>query len=169
MELTQEGRSHPVHLRFRQRQLFPHQVSAAINISAPIDRVWDVLVDFQHYPDWNPFTPKVETDLEIGAPVKLHVNMPGRSTSMRTEWINLVEPGRTLCWGMHMGYPLLLCANRWQILREIENGHTEYQTIDKFSGLLVPLVLALYGEPMRLGFQSVADNLKRRVEEQASE
>ena len=158
------GRLHPIHLRYRQRRIFSHQVSASADIAASIDAVWNTLVDFDHYCDWNIFTPKVETDLQIGSPVKLHVAMPGRSESVRTEWINLVEPGKTICWGMHMGHPALLCSNRWQTLRELANGHTQYLTVDKFSGILVPLVVALYGRPMQIGFQSVADNLKQWVE-----
>ncbi len=155
----------PIHLRYRQRRLFARQVSASADIAAPIDAVWAALVDFDHYGDWNIFTPRVDTDLEVGSAVKTRVVMPGRSSTMRTEWINLVEPGKTICWGMHMGHPALLCANRWQMLSVLENGQTRYETIDKFSGLLTPLVLALYGRPMQTGFQSVADGLKKWLEE----
>jgi len=28
---------------------------ASITIDAPIDHVWDILLDFSHYADWNPF------------------------------------------------------------------------------------------------------------------
>jgi hypothetical protein len=165
--LQEEARAHPFHIRYRQRELFRREVSGASQIEAPIENVWKALVDFDQYPEWNTFTPIAETDLQIGSPIKLKVVMPLRSDSTRIEWINLVEPGQTICWGMHMGHPWLLCANRWQMLRTLDDGLTEYLTIDKFSGLLVPMVMALYGEPMRLGFQSVADNLKKWVEAQS--
>ncbi len=159
-----EDRDHPIHRRYRQGSIFPYEISARAEIAAPIDVAWQALVDFEHYGEWNTFTPKVKTDLEVGSPVQLHVVMPRRSSSVRTECLNLVEPGKIICWGMHLGHPLLLCANRWQILNELDNGRTQYLTVDKVSGLLVPLLLALYGRPMRLGFQSVADNLKHWVE-----
>ncbi len=41
---------------------------------------------------------------------------------------------------------------------------TRYTTVDRFSGLLVPVVMALYGTPMQRGFQQMADALKARVE-----
>jgi hypothetical protein len=65
---------------------------------------------------------------------------------------------------MHMGHPVLLTANRWQELSDLSGGRTRYRTIDRFSGLLVPLVMALYGEPTRRGFESVAAGLKQWVE-----
>jgi hypothetical protein len=158
-------RQHSFHLRFAQSAFKPGDVQACTEIDAPIADVWQALVDFRHYSDWNPFTPIVEGDLQMGSPVTLHVDMPGRSKSVRTEWINLVEPGKTICWGMHMGHPWLLCANRWQELTPLNDNCTRYRTVDYFSGLLAPLVLLLYGEPMRKGFQSVADGLKAYVED----
>ena len=79
------GRDHPFHQKFRQRGLFPAKVEARSVINAPVADVWATLVDFDHYADWNPFTPIVETDLQVGSPAILHVDMPGRSKSIRTE------------------------------------------------------------------------------------
>jgi len=159
-----QPRRDPFHLRYRQRALFARQVEASVEIDAPRDVVWEALVDFGAYPHWNPFTRTVETRLEVGAPVRLGVDMPGRSRSERVEWVNLVEPGHTICWGMQIGHPALLVANRWQELHDLGGGRTQYHTVDRFSGLLVPLVMALYGEPTRRGFESVALGLKQWVE-----
>ena len=158
------GRGHPFHQRFDEGSLFRSEVCARQEIEAPITDVWLALIDFPSYPVWNPFTPRVSTDLEIGSPVQLHVVMPGRSASDRTEWLNLVEPEKTICWGMHMGAPWLLTANRWQCLTPLSDTRTEYVTTDKFSGLLAPLVMALYAKPIETGFQQVADGLKAYVE-----
>jgi len=159
-----DPRSHPEHRRFRQRRLFARDVEASVEIDAPREVVWAALVDFESYPRWNPFTTSVRTDLEIGAPVSLGVAMPGRSYSDRVEWVNLVEPGRTICWGMMLGHPALLVANRWQTLSEVGEGRTRYHTVDRFSGLFVPVMMAIYAEPMRRGFESVGLGLKGWVE-----
>lgn len=158
------GRSHREHLRFRQRPLFASDVAARIEIKAPLDTVWQALTDFERYPEWNVFTPTIETTFEIGSPVHMRVVMPSRFDDHRTEWINLIEQQKTICWGMHLGHPVFLCANRWQELRALGPNRTEYSTTDKLSGLLAPLVMARYGQPMKVGFQSVADNLKLYVE-----
>ena len=165
-----DGRTHPFHLRYQRFERegpLARAVRAESQIEARREEVWATLVDFERYGEWNPFTRAVHTTLEVGDPVELHVDMPGRSTSVRTEWVNLVEPGRTICWGMHMGHPALLCANRWQSLHDLPGGATRYETVDYFSGVLTPMVIALYGEPTRLGFASVAVALKQRVESRA--
>ena len=40
--------------------------SVTVEIAAPAAFVWDVLVDYPHYPQWNPYTVAVATTLEIG-------------------------------------------------------------------------------------------------------
>ncbi len=155
--------SDSLHRRYRQGRVFACAVTASVDIRAPAEDVWAVLVDFAQYPAWNPFTPQVDAELVAGAPVRLVVDMPGRRQLERVERINRVEPRRVLCWGMHMGHRSLLCANRWQVLEPVHAG-TRYTTVDRFSGLLVPVVMALYGTPMQRGFQQMADALKARVE-----
>lgn len=163
-ESTPLGRSHPFHLRFRQRSLFRREVSAGVDIDAPIDLVWDVLADLDHY-TWNPLSPRATARaLAVGEPVELEVHLPGRPKRMQTEWINLVEPGKTICWGLHLPHPLFLVGNRVQELTPLGPGRTRYFTVDRFSGLLTPLVMLLYGEPMRAGFQAMADALKAHCE-----
>ena len=157
-------RDHPFHLRFKQGRLFPASVEAKQTIEASASAVWRTLIDFDAYEVWNPFTPKVRTSLKVGEEVHMDVRLPGRSPQNRKEWVNLVERQQTICWGMHIANRHLLTANRWQILTPLSDGRTEYWTIDRFSGLFTPLVMALYGKSIRLGFQAVADNLKLHVE-----
>ncbi len=42
--------------------------SDEITINAPIQLVWDVLVNFADYGNWNPFCPFCEATLELGSP-----------------------------------------------------------------------------------------------------
>lgn len=154
------------HQRFRPGWPFPREVSASAEIDAPIERVWATLVDFEGYPAWNPFTPEVRASLRVGAPVHMRVLMPGRAPRRMTEWINRIDPPHTLCWGVHLGARWLLCANRWQCLEPLGDRRTRYTTVDRLSGLLAPLVMLLYGEPMRRGFQAAADGLATRLSEE---
>jgi hypothetical protein len=140
-------------------------VGATAEIDAPIAIVWDVLSDLSRYSEWNPLSPRAQTEaLEAGNSIELEVLMPKRKPRVETEWINLVEPGRTICWGMTLLHPVLLVGNRWQELTPLGENRTRYSTVDRFSGLLVPLVIALYGTPMRLGFEATALALKARAE-----
>ena len=50
--------------------------SVTVDINAPVSKVWEVLVDFEAYSEWNPFTVQVDADLsQLGSDVGLHVQM----------------------------------------------------------------------------------------------
>ena len=70
-------------------------VRAEIEIDASIDRVWQILNDLQAYAEWNPFTPLVESSLQIGDPIHLHARMIGERLFHRVEWSRATSPIRS--------------------------------------------------------------------------
>ena len=46
-------------------------VSQSVVIDAPAEKVWDVLVDFGGYGEWNPFCVAAEGTLALGEPLKM--------------------------------------------------------------------------------------------------
>lgn len=138
-------------------------VRAEVEIDAPIERVWRILTDIPRYASWNPFTPKVETSLEIGEPVHLHVRLVGNRLMHRVETVTRNQP-YTLGWDMKMGARFLLHAERVQVLTPLDGGRTLYMTEDCFTGWLRPVVLALFGGSMQRGFLDCGLGLKRAAE-----
>lgn len=153
-----------IEARFAQGRLFAFAPEASVEIDAPVEIVWQVLVDFDSYPRWNLFTPSIACDGKLGSPVVMSVRFAGAKPMTQTEILNVFEPPRRLAWGMHMGSPLLLVANRYQTLEALGPERTRYRSIDYVSGLLAPLVRALYGEAMRAGFALAGEGLKREAE-----
>jgi hypothetical protein len=141
----------------------PNPVCAEIEIDAPIERVWRILKDTDRYRDWNPFTPRVETTLQVGAPIHLHVRLLGKRPMHRVEFVTRNEP-YTLGWEMKMGARFLLHAERIQTLTAVDESRTRYRTEDRFSGWLRSVVLALFGRAMQRGFADCALGLKKAAE-----
>ena len=141
-------------------------IESTIDIDAPIDRVWAILVDLAAYAEWNPFTPRIDASLRVGEPVVLHVAMkPGAKLRVQTEICSANDPAAyELGWGMTMGAPFLLKANRIQRLTPLPGGGTRYDTRDAFSGVLTPLVMALYRAHIQRGFDGVARGLQQRAQ-----
>ncbi|WP_419950810.1 SRPBCC domain-containing protein [Candidatus Palauibacter sp.] len=125
--------------------------SDAVEIDAPIERAWDILMDVQRYGEWNPFTPRVATDFEIGSRVDLRA-MIGPVPLKQLERIELVEPPGRLVWTTRIGHRALLFARREQRLEALGGSRCRYVTTDAFSGLLTPLVVLLFGGLVRRGF-----------------
>jgi hypothetical protein len=139
-------------------------VRAEIDIDAPIEHVWEILFDIDSYSDWNPFTPRVESTLELDDPVHLYVRLKGEHLTHRVEYVSAVEPPNRVCWRMKIATPLLLAAERCQILTPLGEGRTHYVTEDHFRGLLTPLVMSQFRSGMQRGFDDVATALKQRAE-----
>lgn len=138
--------------------------SEIVTINAPIDSVWQVLLDFDRYPDWNPFTYRVETDLTLHSPVALYVKLPGWGSRLQIESVHEVTEPTKLSWGMTLGTAFLLTALREQTLTSVTANQCTYQSTDAFSGLLTPVVRALFANSIRNGFNAMAYALKARVE-----
>ncbi|KAJ8583912.1 hypothetical protein M405DRAFT_747879 [Rhizopogon salebrosus TDB-379] len=158
-------------------------VSASSLINAPREVVWEVLMDWKSYKEWNPFVRDQritdarknhlpdETPRE-GCHLHIHpVNIPPsfgdkwfpssafeRITALdhenyRTAWVNIDMPH----W--------LLNAERWQVLVEVEGGRTRYETIEVFGGLLAYLIKIFVGNGLKKGFIAMAEGLKHRAEQ----
>lgn len=70
--------------------VFRHLIrSDVVEIDAPVEGVWDILMDVDRYGEWNPFTTRVATNFEIGSPVDLHVTL-GPLKLVQPEWIEAV-------------------------------------------------------------------------------
>ncbi len=141
-----------------------HTIRAEVEIDAPVARVWEILVDLDAYPEWNPFTPRLRSSLRVGEPVEMDVCLRPDRTTARVERVTACEPEARLCWDMKIVAPFLLAAERCQVLTPLAAHRTRYETADRFRGLLLPVMLWLYGDAVQRGFESVALALKKRAE-----
>jgi hypothetical protein len=150
--------------RYAQGSFGRFAPTATVDIDAPPGRVWEILVDFPNYGSWNRFCPGIECSGELGSKVVMDVRFPGQKPIRQVEVLNVLEPPRRIAWGVIMGSRLVMVANRYQTLEPIGQGRTRYTTIDYMSGLIAPIVKALYAEKVRAGFQLAADGLKEYAE-----
>ena len=110
--------------------------------------------------------------VQVGTPIRLHVVFDGGKQVVSPERITVLEPPyddggthrATLAY-VFEGWPAklgLVRGTRWQRLTQAPGGATRYETVEEFSGPLVPLA-----GPGRVedGFRRHAEALKQRAEE----
>jgi hypothetical protein len=153
---SSESRARPV-------SASPPTVRVETTIAASRAAVWSVLVDFARYPEWNPFTVRVETGGKVGDSVVMHVMLGGKLMRIR-ERMRVYEPEQRFGWGLNVARGFLLDCTRVQELERLDAGRTLYRCHESFHGLLVPLFFRRYERRMHEGFAAVAEALKRRVE-----
>jgi len=91
----------------------PKIIQAEIEIDAPPDDVFDILTDLDRYAEWNPFTPRIDSTLELGAPVNMRVRLfEGRRLLRQVEYVTVVNSPTQLCWGANIPLRSLVRADR---------------------------------------------------------
>ncbi|MEQ6900591.1 SRPBCC domain-containing protein [Nocardioides sp. YIM 152588] len=150
--------------------------SARVEITAPLELVWQVMLDTERYGEWNPFVVRVETEqpAAIGNPIVLHVAWASGRRSRSPERITALDPPSTLGerttarmsydyegWPARFG---LVRGTRHQRLEQVAGGATVYETVEEFSG---PLVLLAGPGRVADGFRRHAEALRARAEELA--
>jgi hypothetical protein len=144
---------------------------ASATIGAPPEVVWQVMLDLDAYPVWNPFV--VEVDGPVGRPAAvgddlvLHVRWASGRGVTTTERIHRLEPpggGRAGTLEYDFGGPLArLGLVRGRRLQEVEAAldGSIYRTSERLRGLLA--FAAPIGR-VQDGFERHAAALKERAE-----
>jgi uncharacterized protein YndB with AHSA1/START domain len=140
--------------------------SVTVEIEAPAVFVWDVLVDYPRYPEWNPYTIAVSTALQIGERIDLTLPNPDGSgdTFVNREYIRVIDAPH------HLRYDTAeemegIFAVRDQYVSALGPDRCAYYTTDTLSGEHADLVMELNGDWVKAGFDSVAYALKARAEQ----
>ncbi len=115
------------------------ELRTEIQISAPIDRVWQVLTDFDHWKDWNPMVNQVSGNATLGSMLNITMCGSGGKDAMKYQPILLeVSPPPSFRWRATMMSGLMFTNDRGFELSE-KNGGTVLVNKEEFSGLMVPL------------------------------
>jgi hypothetical protein len=150
--------------RSNWRTLLSTHIRTEIDIAASADRVWDVLRDVAAYPEWNPFIPEITGAIEEGARLQVRLQPPqGKEMRFRPRVLE-VAPGRALRWLGHLGVPGLFDGEHRFLIDRVGPNQTRFIQEERFTGLLVPLILRFAGTSTRRGFEAMNSALKLRVE-----
>jgi hypothetical protein len=144
---------------------------AKVQIDAPLELVWSVMIDLARYGEWNPFIVRADvraTEVRPGTELLLHVRWPGGGGTTSREIVTRMEaPGGSSRAALEYVFDGLLArtrlvtGSRVQELEQLSSGSTAYHTYEHFHGLLargVPL------KKVQRGFEAHANALKLRAE-----
>lgn len=141
-----------------------NELRAEVEIEAGPERVWAVLMDFAAYPDWNPFIHPIEGSQQVGAKLKLRIQLPDSRGMSLTPRVTVVEPGRAFGWLGSLGVPHIFDgAHRFE-LEPIDGGRrTRFVQSERFGGVLLPFVRRSVLPSTLRGFEAMNRALADRV------
>ncbi|KAJ7600415.1 hypothetical protein C8J56DRAFT_846949 [Mycena floridula] len=159
-------------------------VSASTIIEAPIEKVWNIMLDFQAYGEWNSFV-RAQTIIDDNgqALASQTLTRPGQKMRIHTNIPPTMEPGglfqkhtthvisktvdtinHRVQWVTGRAPKFWLYADRWQMLTVLDDGRVKYETVETMQGLLAYLVKWFVGNNLRIAFKTMGERLKARAE-----
>ena len=141
-----------------------NELRAEIDIDADPDSVWAVLMDFETYPEWNPFIQPIEGSQAVGATLRLRIQPPDSRGMTLTPHVTVIEPARAFGWLGSLGIRHIFDgAHRFQ-LEPIDGGRrTRFVQSERFRGVLLPFVRRSVLPPTLRGFEAMNLALADRV------
>ncbi len=134
-----------------------------VEIAAPPERVWSVLVDFDSYPDWNPFIRSIQGTCEPGARLTVRIEPPGARGMTFKPTVLRVEHARELAWLGRVLIPGVFDGEHKFTIEQLDGARSRLVQSERFRGVLVPVfakTLTATGD----GFEAMNHALKERAE-----
>jgi hypothetical protein len=141
-------------------------VSDTVEINAPAEIVWEILIDLPAYNQWNPFCVRAESTLRIGDPIHMtlaNYAVPGTLVP-NLEYICAFEPAKLLSWEMIYTPAWPYPARRDQIIEALGRERCRYHSTDAFFGANGIHVFRFAGPWIKRAFDDSAKALKARAE-----
>lgn len=146
------------------RSAMRKEINTSVTIHASAEKVWRILMDFEQYPNWNPFIRSISGRPEPGGRITVRIEPPGaRGMSFRPRVLQL-EANKSFRWLGHLLFPGLFDGEHGFELTDNGNGTTTFRQSEKFSGLLVPLFKKMLDHNTVKGFQLMNEKLKEGAE-----
>lgn len=140
------------------------RLTESIKINATSEDVWAALMDFDSYPEWNPFILEINGEPAEGSHLSVRMQAPGHKPMSFTPTVTRVEPGRGFSWLGKLWVKGLFDGHHHFDIEQGPNGEVVLTQSEDFAGLLAPLLMRTIGHETREGFAQMNAALKERIE-----
>ncbi len=137
---------------------FRMECSVRCAISAPRNKIWELLTDAKRFPSWNSTVTSIEGDIAQGNKLALRVPSSERTFTPK---VTALEPAERMVWSD--GFAPMFKGERTFTLREQPDGTTEFGMVEVFAGLMLPMIKGSLPDFVPI-FEQYARDLKRAAE-----
>jgi hypothetical protein len=140
------------------------EILTTVEIDAPPSAVWDVLVDFAQYDQWNP-TLDVTGRPEEGTRISIVLTLPDRKPQAFRPKVLVADEPRELRWRGRLFVPGLYDGEHRFVLEALDGGErTRLTHAETFRGVLVGFINRRIGDDIERGFERMNEALRAHVE-----
>lgn len=138
------------------------EIKTEIIIKSTPEKVWAILIDFEKYPNWNPFIVSIKGQVQKGKKITVKIEPPGsKSMTFKPTIITKVE-NRELSWlGSVLFSGLFDGTHKFEVI-DNGNGTVTFVQSEQFKGVFVGL---FNPEKTKKGFNAMNRELKELAEQ----
>ena len=137
------------------------------NIQASDNEVWQILIDFEKYPDWNPSLPYISGELKEGSMVSLTLGLPGKRPMNVTAKLEEIQPMKKLTWRGNVGAAWLFSGYRIFEIVALGQDNIRFTHVEDIRGILAPVFKMIMGDSVQKSHDAFNEALRKRAEELA--
>jgi hypothetical protein len=138
----------------------PKEIKTEILINSDPEIVWNILMDFDRYPEWNPFIKFISGQPIKGSKIEAKLEPPDSKGMKINPVILEVDNKKKFRWLGHLFVPGLFDGEHIFELIDNKNGSTTFIQREIFKGILIPLLKKLLDDNTRRGFELMNQQLK---------
>ncbi len=140
------------------------ELQTKIIIKASKNKVWNILCNFNTYPEWNPFIRFIQGNVAVGNKIKVRIEPPNAKEMTFTPKVLSFIKQKQLTWLGHFVLPGLFDGEHHFELLSNPDGTTTFIQSEQFSGLLVPFFKKQLCNNTKKGFILMNEKLKELAE-----
>ena len=132
-------------------------------IDAPVERVWQVLMDFDSYPRWNPFIRSIRGTPEVGSRLEVEIGASGTRPMRFRPTVRVSLRDREFRWLGRLVIPGLFDGEHIFELTPQGSQSTRFVQRERFRGLFLPFLARRLEMDVRRGFEEMNRALRGRA------
>lgn len=145
------------------------EIKTEIDISAPAEKVWDILMDINNWQQWNPIINQASGIAAAGS--KLTITMKGKEGKNGPKYMPVIinfDAPNLFQWRAKMMAGFLFTNDKIFELKEIDSG-TQLIHKEAFGGILVPMFWGNLQQHVPAMLDAMNEALKKSVESSSNQ
>ena len=130
-------------------------IHTEIEIQAPISKVWEILMDFEKYPEWNPFIKELSGSTLEGDYLEVTMLSGGNKPMQFNPIVLINEEQEEFRWKGKLFVEGLFDGEHYFILEDFGNNQTRFIQGEEFTGLLSGALMKMIGKDTKIGFEAM--------------
>jgi hypothetical protein len=136
----------------------------SVEILASPQKIWKILTNFEKISDWNPIIGNVKGDLQSGNKLSISLQLSESINIKYRPYVQKAEPYNEIRCLSSLLFPGILDSEYTLALMPIDDKRTFLLQVEKFKGILLPIIWAEIETKLKSALQNMNQALKQKAE-----